>query len=46
MGKSKFLMYINSEVLKKLKIQAVEEEVPISTLLEKIIIEYLQKVGK
>ena len=39
----KFTTTLDSEILKKLKIQAVEEGTDVSKILEKLMIEYLEK---
>ena len=43
MAKQKFTTSINEEVLKRLKIKAIEENTSVSELIERIVREYLSK---
>jgi hypothetical protein len=43
MGKTRFTMYVREELIKKLKINAIENNTDVSAILEKLIEEYLKK---
>ena len=43
MAKQKFTTSINEEVLKQLKIRAIEENTSVSELIERLVKEYLSK---
>lgn len=44
MSKIKFTTTIESELLEKIKIQAIKEHLSVSTILERLIIEYLSSL--
>ncbi len=46
MEKVKFTTTINSELLEKIKIQAIKEKCSVSSLLEKLMSQYLESVGQ
>lgn len=45
MEKSKFTTTLDSELLEQIKIQAIKEKVSVSTILEKLISEYLESIN-
>ena len=45
MSKIKFTTTIESELLEKIKIQAIKEHLPVSAILERLIIEYLSSLS-
>lgn len=44
MAGQKFTTYIESELLKKIKKQAIDEDTTVNKILEKLLIEYLDKI--
>lgn len=44
MSKIKFTTTIESELLEKIKIQAIKERLSVSAILERLIIEYLSSL--
>ena len=45
MAKQKFTTTIDSELLKKIKIQSIKEKRSVSDLLEKLITKYLEEIA-
>ena len=43
--KTKFTTTVDSELLEKIKIQAIKEKVSVSNILEKLISEYLESIN-
>ena len=45
MAKQKFTTTIDSELLKKIKIQSIKEKCSVSDLLEELITKYLEEIA-
>ena len=46
MDKGRYTIYINADLLKKLRIFAIEDESSVSQIVEQLVMNFLQKVGK
>lgn len=46
MAGQKFTTYLDSELLKEIKIQAIKEDTTVNKIIEKLLREYLGKKGK
>ena len=44
MPRQKFTTYIDSELLKKTKKQAIDEDTTVNKIIEKLLKEYLEKI--